>query len=105
MLRLLAKLAFIFLCLVSYNIVFFLPKVSAQSNKKVGCVVASNDRAQQGDVKELSVQVTPTDQISQTHADFTFQFLFNKTFSADLGDTIYAQVNFSNFWKATDLRA
>ena len=88
------------LCLFLVFIFIYIELVQAADQK--GCVTTTNDRAYLGAAVEYDLQIYPNT-VSESHADYTFSYKFNKTLNHKYGDKVYAQVNFTNFLKATSL--
>lgn len=60
-------------------------------------MLTQNDRSLLGGALEKDLNVYPSS-VSETHADYTFSYRFNKSFSIDYNDMLYAVVNFTDFF-------
>ena len=76
-----------FICSASRILVLSADKIPEQTRSS--CVIAGNDRAFKGAAVEKELQIYPNI-VSQTHADYTFSYKFNKTLDQKFGDKVYA---------------
>ena len=86
-----------------FSYVQALPACENATACNIECVIPKIDRHFPGAVTELNLQIHPDATVSQTHGDYVFEFGFNKTLEVELGDSVYAQVNFTNFFRAAGL--